>query len=74
MKYDDVRKIVLPLFEKAREVLSEWLNESEDRNLVCQFIENNERRKENIRENFLKGKRSSLMPGDEVSGQKREGA
>ena len=65
----------MPLFTEAVNALVTFSKSQdlkpEDRVLVEAFINNNSRRKRNIETNFLNGRRSNLLPDDEVDGSKK---
>lgn len=73
-----VDKTVVPLFSKAVSALRSFAKSKsltpKEKKLVEVFIRNNSCRKRNIKMNYLKGKRSNLLPDDKVSGPKKRHA
>ena len=69
---------VLPLFSGADKALRDFTHRKdispEDKNQVEPYIRNNTLRVKNIRDNFLKGKRSALVPDDKISEPKKRHA
>jgi len=73
-----VNKTVVPLYTETVSALRTFAKSKDlspqEKKLVQQFIHNNTCRQRNIKENFLKGKRSNLVPDDKVSGPKKRHA